>query len=145
MMSWKRYKHVSGTPYYYKDALFFHDKSGTWQTWTDSTQRFNGGYQNSSAALNDWVEYKVFADTTTHTFNLICITTDDSAIITVYYDGVSKGTIDLYSATATKNVLKTISGIAFGSTGVHTIRIKATGQNASSLGYYMYLTAIWME
>ena len=115
---------------------------GTWIHSIGGGRAYAYWLLNSPAALNDEIEYTVFAGAGTKTFELFCSTGIGRGIITVYLDDVSLGTIDLYSDPSELNVFKPLAATVVGG-GAHTIRIKVTGKNPLATGYAATFT--WLR
>lgn len=62
-------------------------------------------------------------------------------ILDVKIDGVSIGTIDLYSAATTNNNVSTFTGVSLAA-GPHSLRLAANGKNASSGDYMLAIASI---
>lgn len=114
---------------------------GTWvQTYTPA-QIFSFVFKNNPAAINDEIEYEIFAETGIKTFELVCMVHTTAGILTIFIDDISQGTIDTYSATPTYSSFLTLS-VTILHTGMHSLRIKVTDKNASSTDYVCLLTSL---
>lgn len=117
---------------------------GTWVLSDNSTQYIGKNLRNSSAGLNDQIAIPfVAASVDPVTLNYRCMPNTHHGIITVYVEGVSQGTIDEYGASG-HNVIKTLS-ITPARAGLNVFRLKVTGKNASSSGYLMVFSEIWLS
>lgn len=109
---------------------------GTWANSINSLYHNCSIWNNTTTrALNDEITYKACLDVGTYTLFLIATTDSDGAILTLGLDGTSVGTVDLYSAGTTRNVTKTITGIAVATAGLYTISFKAASKNPASSNY----------
>lgn len=101
------------------------------------------GYQSQSAATaddGDYIEWYVNLAAGTYTFTTIYILSTNTAIVAFTLDGVSMGaTLDTYAASPTFNNVAQRTGITVSTSGVHTLRMTATGKNASSADYSMQM------
>jgi len=116
---------------------------GTWEA-VLSSERVNYYYfRNSSNAQNDQIDYKVFLAAGTYTLRIVTATSAAYAIITILIDGVSIGTIDLYSAATVNYVLKSLTEISISLAGLKTLSFKVATRNASNTtGWYAELNSI---
>lgn len=128
------YTHVFSTMYH---AII----QGTWVIVTYGSIIFNTAFYNSSNAVNDEIQYKLYHKAGAYTIEIAGITDVDKGISTVSIDGVSQGTIDWYAASIVYNVLKTLP-VVFTTSGTHTINLKITSKNTGSSGYMIYLSYI---
>jgi len=124
--------HLSIMPWNYSGIT-----QGTWPIVVDTGCIENGILGNTSNAQNDQVDYKAYLDAGTYTFVIVATKGSTSAILTLLFDGVSQGTIDLYSASPARNARQTITGISVTTAGLKTISLKAATRNASSTGWYL--------
>jgi hypothetical protein len=107
--------------------------SGSWAN-ASAASAWGGSYKRATGAS----DVKAF-----YTFNgtsvaLVGLKRSDGGRARVYVDGVSKGTVDFYSATARdRQVLFTVNGL---SAGGHTMELRwINAHNSSSTGYRLYL------
>lgn len=114
---------------------------GTWAINVDTACWYNGGYLNSSLAVNDSTTYKVFFEVGTYVFKLVAFRNTNRGIMTVKINGGTVGTIDMYG-TATRNSVYSISGITINNRGLYDLELVALSKNASSSAYGMYIQAI---
>lgn len=112
--------------------------TGTWITTAKVGQYLAFISYNNSWAQNDEIEFEIFAEAGVKTFELLALTSAGAAIITVYLDDVSIGTIDQYSGSDILNVISTLECTVV-DTKTHSLKIKATSKNGSSSGYTAYL------
>lgn len=109
-------------------------------SWTHDATEYPGTYvYNLSNAQNDQVDYKVYLEAGTYTFFLFSRTNTVQAILTLLIDGVSKGTIDQYSASLTPSHRQTIENIVVATKGLKTISLKAATRNANATEWYIVL------
>jgi len=101
------------------------------------------GYLASSGAQNASISWPVVLGAGTWTFSAIVITNTACGVCTVAIDGNSVGTVNLYSASGTYNVIKTITGITISATGKHTLSL-TMAQAGSGSGYYGYIQHVRM-
>ena len=122
--------HITILPWHYSAII-----QGTWVVSINSLSIFNGIFLNTSVAQNDRVDFKVYLEAGTYTFIVMGATYSTYGILTLLFDDSSQGTIDLYSAGAVYNVLKSIVNITVTTAGLKTISLKMATKNASSTGY----------
>lgn len=91
-------------------------------------------YSQSSGAQNDAITYDVVTSAGTFTVDLFHLTGANRGIYTIAFDGVTKGTVDGYTASS-GSAVSTLTGIVL-TAGAHTLRLTMATQNASSSGYY---------
>jgi hypothetical protein len=118
---------------------------GTWIPSLQVAAMLNCYIENTSPNLNDEIQYKFAHRAGAFTFVLLAGMGNATAIITIYIDGVSQGTIDLYNAVPTvwNNFLTLAINIL--TNGEHTLNIKATSKNGASTNYYVPLIAWWIR
>lgn len=104
----------------------------------------NGNIRNDSFAQNDEIQYAFSHKAGNYKLHLLTRTDANSCIITVRLDGVSQGTIDLYSAGAVQNVKKTLSITIIGDAN-HILDMKAETKNVLSGAYGMLMQFWWIE
>ena len=75
---------------------------------------------------------------------MLTVTAPGRGIITIYVDGTSQGTIDLYAAALTYDQVKSLA-INILSDGVHTLNLKVTGKNALATEFICLLTSWWLR
>lgn len=91
-------------------------------------------YTAAGGAQNDKISAGFYSPSGTYTFRMFLDKDTNRCITTVVIDGVSVGTIDLYSAPGTGE--GTITGISL-SAGNHVIEHQVLTKNASSSGYQL--------
>jgi hypothetical protein len=130
--------HITILPWHYSGIT-----QGTWVFLADSAQIGTFIFTNNTThAQNDRIDYKVYLAAGTYTFSVLCETHPGSPIITLLFDEASQGTVDLYSASQTRNVIKTITGIVVATAGLYTVSIKAATRHASANDWLFYLSSI---
>lgn len=133
-----------------KTAVMWHDQSiktvgNAFTTVIDAAQPYGYVTYQSAAANNDEWTNGFMIRAGTYTIKILGTTDADRGKLDVYIDGVSVSTAnDFYSASTTRNVIKSISSITV-TDGYHTFKGKVNGKNGSSSGYLMPLTKIWFE
>lgn len=130
--------------------LGLHDSSAsTWPSFADGlvSGTILDGYATLHTAANtDYVEWKPFLSAGTWTLEWITRKQTFMGIQTVSLDGTSIGTFDAYNAGGNVyNVIATITGISVATTGAHLLRFAVPTKNASSSGYFMYLSLISLK
>jgi hypothetical protein len=73
-----------------------------------------------------------------YTLKLIYYGINSAAIATIYIDGVSQGTVDMYDAGSTPIKISTLAITVVGD-GYHKINLKVASKNASSSNYNMFM------
>lgn len=139
---------TGSTPIYGPEEIYIYPFLGdivnvNWSTIAiDAAQLFRA-YRGSSGAQNAEIEFDFALIAGTWTLEIIGMTSSAAGIITVYLDGVSKGTIDQYQAGAiTYNSKKTVTGIVVAATGKKRLKLKMETKHASSTGYAGYLSLL---
>lgn len=136
---------VPENKYWGKDTLDYNAIiAGVWALTVNSSQYHCGWMGNTSDAINDEIEYKFSHDVDDLTLCLLCRIGAFGAIITIYIDGVSQGTIDLYNAGAVFNSIKTLA-VSILTDGVHTMRIKVTARHASATNWMAQFSELWLQ
>lgn len=132
-----------------KAVVMWHDQSvktagNAFTTSIDTQHAYNHVVHQSAAANGDTWTNGFVCQAGTYTFNFLCTTDADRGKLDVFVDNVQIGTIlDFYAASTTRNVVKTIASIAV-TAGYHTLKGVVNGKNASSSGYTIALTKIWL-
>lgn len=110
----------------------------------DTNASYNTRTFRSTAALNDEFTNGFFIADDSYTFALLAGRTgNDSGILTIEIDGVSQGTIDLYTVSFTYNVIFTLTATVL-TDGWHTLTVRTTSKNGASSGYQAVLTKFWL-
>lgn len=134
---------------YPNNAVMWHDQSiilaGNARTTVfDANHRYNYlMYQNAAANNDEWTNGFVCA-AGTYSINFLTITDADRGMLDVYVDDVSVATgLDFYLASVVRNTVISASGIVL-TAGYHTLRCKVNGKHASSTGYRIPLSKIYL-
>jgi len=117
---------------------------GTWICVADYQSQLCISFYNSSQAQNDEISYKFSCKAGSFTLCVLLETGPDRANMQVSIDGAVQGTIDCYSGSATRNVVKTLAVTIVGD-GEHTLNFKGATRDPSSTGWYMVFTAWWLR
>lgn len=117
---------------------------GTFARTVDSASVTGGVGGNSTAALNDEVNYDFALMTGTYKMVAVGTTHANAPIVDWQLDGSSIGTQEWYTLATTKNVIKTISGINVNTAGIYRLKALASSKNGASGGYGMLFTSIAM-
>ncbi len=115
---------------------------GTWAYILNNAQFCRGYYNNSSDADGDQLDYKVYLSKGTYSLALLVRTGSQRPILEFLVDGVSVGTLDMYSAGQVYNVVLTLTDIVISKSALSTLSLKVNGQHASSTGYLLLLTTL---
>jgi len=116
---------------------------GTFAINQDATNYWNlSMFQNTSDAVNDEINYSVWLNAGTYTFDILHSKGTNNAIITAYIDADSVGTIDTYNAATQYNQRGTLTGFVVATSGLKTLKIKSTSKNGASTGYKQQLYGI---
>lgn len=111
----------------------------------DAAQIGNYFARQSASANGDTFTQSVFLRAGTYTFSVEGQTNSANGLIDWSLDGTNFATgQDWYSASVTKNVVKTAS-VTIANDGYHTLQGKLNGKNASSTGFNMDLTKYWFK
>jgi hypothetical protein len=93
----------------------------------------NGAYGEAAFVLEEG----------TYDVELLVETSTNHCKVDLTLDGTVIATgIDMYSASLTRNVVKTTSGVTVTGSGRHLLRVTINGHNASSNAYVLYLTCV---
>lgn len=118
--------------------------NGTWGLVGDVDQALGCYLRNSSNSKNDEIRIPFYVPSTdSRTLNLRIRTGSQGGIVSIYVDSSLQGTVDFYSSSTGYNVIKTVS-ISPARAGMNVFQLEVTGQNASSSGYYCYLSEMWL-
>ncbi len=129
--------HITLFPFGYSALI-----AGTWGWGVAATQACAGWFYNSTHADLDQFDFKAYLAPGTYTVSIFGKTDVDAGIIEVLIDGVSKGTVDIYSNPIVLNTIKTVAAISVTTAGLKTISLKVNGKNAGSSKHYLYATII---
>lgn len=89
---------------------------------------------NTTGAQNDEVTFDWVGLAGTYTWRMHYLKFSNRAILTIYVDGNSIGTVDQYNASALTGFSE-ITGITVTGNGAHTVRVVASDKNASASSY----------
>lgn len=107
-----------------------------WSTVVANSNYAMGGYLESSGAVNAEVNWDLTLVPGTWSVYVLTRKSADAGIITVSFDATSKGTIDLYQATATNNVVTSLTGITSSTGGKQRVKFKMATKNGASSSYF---------
>ena len=111
----------------------------------DTAQKYGALCYISTGTNSDWLETGFDFNAGSYTLSVLGVTDSNRGIIDWTLDGVSQTTgQDWFAASATKNVIKTFT-LTVPNTGYHVLRGTVNGKNGSSAGYYIGLTAIYIN
>ena len=99
---------------------------------------------NAPPAQNDEIEYYLFAQEGEKTLSILGSKALNSGIATVYLDDIIQGTFDGYGPGVTLNIFFTLP-VTVVNTKTHSLKLKMATKNASSSGYKLSLTALWIK
>lgn len=121
-------------------------KSNTnWNTIALSSNQALFAFNLSGGVQNAEMTHNVVLGAGTWSIELLLEKHENAGIISVQFDGVEKGTIDAYAASPEFNALPSIANIIVPITKKIELKLKLTGKNGSSSGYYGYLTSIKLQ
>ena len=116
--------------------------AGTWVLAVSASHYSYAYWYNSTSAQNDAVTYNAYLAKGTYTLGLLSQTNNNEGIITVKIDGVSVGTIDLYSAGIVRNVRSLLTGIPITESKLYEIQLIMATKNGASSSYQCVLNDI---
>lgn len=105
-----------------------------------STQYY--GYAAIQANNADELEYVFPLAAGTYEIRVLFRTGSTHGITDLYLDDVEFHSTDLYSVSTVNNVLVTKTGVVVSTGGLHTLRMKTDGKNASSSDYVRHVTSV---
>jgi hypothetical protein len=121
-------------------------KSNTnWNTISLNSSQIKNGFKAASDVINNEITWDIVLAKGTWTIELLTPTHTNAGIISVQFDSVEKGTIDLYSESTIYNLRSAINGINVPTTKKIELKLKVTGQNTNSSGYVANLTDIILK
>lgn len=100
----------------------------------DAASVYNG-YKLSTGAQNAEINWDVLLAAGTWTIELIYYAFSQKGIFTIQFDGVTKGTIDSYSASSQLNQRASITSIVVPTTAKIRLKLLMATKNASSSNY----------
>lgn len=111
----------------------------------DPNYYFGAKFYNSSNTDGDQVNYKVYMGNGTYTFKFIHGENITFGILKLLIDDIEKASFDCYNAGGAQvNVIDTETGIEITESSIKTVSLKIDGKNASSSGYYMNVSALYL-
>jgi len=144
----ERLNHIEdrlNTPILIFPALFDSVTQGSFIDAGDNDYYFGAKFYNSSNTDGDQVNYKVYMGSGTYTFKFIHGENVTFGILKLLIDDVEKASFDCYNAGGAQvNVIDTETGIEIAESGIKTVSLKIDGKNASSTGYYMNVSALYL-
>lgn len=108
----------------------------------NTSQVYNCLPQQNTPAINDTFTHSFWLAAGTYTFYMLTCTASTRGICTWYLDGVSIGTVDLYTAGNVFNVIKTLTMTVRGD-GYHHLQGVAASKHASSSNYSLEFNKYW--
>lgn len=132
---------VGAAPWVIDIDPFMTPSAGT-ATRTPNSSYIGGGYASYGSAIDNEAGWDAILAAGEWTIELLCSTGPDVGTATVSLDGVTAGTIDMYAASDTQNVIKQLAGVTVASTGRKRLLFKQATKNASSTGYILRLQKI---
>jgi len=127
--------HITVLPYSYSAII-----QGTWVIYTAATQILYSALYNSTIAQNDQLDFKIYLAAGTYTFRVAALRDNNRGILSLLFDTVSQGTVDLYNAGSESNFFGDITGIVVATPGLKTVSLKAATKNTNSNGYMLCIT-----
>jgi hypothetical protein len=117
--------------------------AGTW-TWTaSSSYSYNGYWINTSNALNDQLDYRVWLSKGIWIFALQCIWTTSGPRLGVYIDDVLTTSIDTYNGGTGQTIeVAAPYDLLITTTGLKKMSVKVIGRHPSCGYYYAYMSHI---
>ena len=106
-----------------------------WNTLTVRTQCIHNGYRSGSGAQNNYVSWDVVLAAGTWTVSLLYWQNTDCGIVSVQFDGVTKGTIDCYGP-ASDNYRADVPNINVPTTKKIELKLLMATKNVSSSNYH---------
>jgi hypothetical protein len=111
----------------------------------DPNYFFGAKFYNSSNANGDQVNYKVYMGVGIYTFKFLHAEHTTFGILKLLIDGIEKASFDCYNSEGSQwNIIDTQEGIEVTEAGIKTVSLKIDGKNASSSGYYMNVSALYL-
>lgn len=115
--------------------------AGTWTMFGGDAAHPVGALKNG-AVQNDYLQWSMLLTAGTYDVTILGSAFTDRAILTLTFDGVSKGTADFYNTPS--GIIKqiTITGCVVPASGVVAVRLAALTKNASSSSYQVWLGSV---
>lgn len=110
----------------------------------DPLQLYNGYSYNNPPANGDSNSSSFYCQQGTYNVNILLVKNTNEPIITVFLDGVSLGTYDMYNASAVYNTVASFPSVTVTGYGRHTLVVTTTGQNGLSSGFFAPITKMWL-
>ena len=108
---------------------------GTWIYYQHTDHVFNFVWFNNSNNQNDEIEYEVYAEKGTKTFEILASKGTTYAEMSIYLSGVYQGKIDLYKAIPWARNQRLSIPVTVLQTGKHNIKLKTATRNPLSAGW----------
>lgn len=108
---------------------------GTWTLYVFTDQVLNHVWYNSTAAINDEINYKVYLAKGTYTLRMLGRTYDSAGIMDVQIDGGSIASFDWWTLANIPNVMKSDTGNVIATPGLKTLTLKISAKNAEAAAY----------
>src|SRR3989304_3263162 len=106
-----------------------------WSNISETGTQSYGSILDSDGAQNSEITWDVVLGAGTWSITVLHIKNTNRGIYSVQLDGVEKGTIDGYAASATYNVLSPITGIIVPTAAKIELKLKMETKNGSSSAY----------
>lgn len=111
-----------------------------------ASQRYTFYTQYTAPADGNEFSASFFIKAGTYTINILCRKLPSCGIFDLYVDdAVLISGIDLYRSAGLGNVVLTYTGNVIATSGYHKLAIRTNGKNASSTGYDITLTKLWLH
>ncbi len=130
---------------HWKQAMLIYPLGGT-EIWTGETLQEGGGYWRTSPAANgDEYSWGVELASGAYQMGLHAIKSTNSGIFAFRVDDTTNiSTVDLYAASPVYNVVTWSDPFTISQSGLHTVILHCTGKNASSGGYRLNFTRLYV-
>lgn len=116
-------------------------EQGTWQIGLDNTYPYSGYLYNASNNNGDSFSLKFRCLEGMYTLRFQTAKNESFGIVDIKIDDVEKGSEDLYASSTDKSFVKEIASLEL-TQGEHTLTFVVDGKNASSIGYYFYISEV---
>lgn len=113
-----------------------------WSAITVATVQIKNGYRESTGAQNAEVGWDIIIPNGTWTVEVVTRQLPDAGIFTVLFDGVSKGTVDSYSAGDTVNSRLSVTGIVVATTAKTRVLLRMATKNAAASSYFGRISGV---
>lgn len=118
--------------------------AGTWAITYDANFLYAGYIYNSTNAINDQIDYKVYLSEGDYTVTQELRMGTTRAIVGLLIDGTLVSAMDTYQSSTINSKMTYPNPIHISTTGLKTLSYKILGQNGSSTGYYHYFWNTYM-